>query len=214
MSDVFQEVDEELREEKYKSIWRKFRYYVIGGLILFILGIAANAFWKDYNLKEINNRSERFFTAIEMAQEDKINAITLLEEFANQEEKNSEYNALIARFTEAAIRRSEKDFNGALVIYQSLKDNNISNFYEDYAKLSSVEMLIALNNKKDAKLILDDLISNTSDLKYIAMEYMGYLEIDEGNFSKARTIFTNIADDALSSVNMKNRSREVLSILP
>ena len=214
MSDVFQEVDEELREEKYKSIWRKFRYYLIGGLILFILGIAVNAFWKDYNLKEINERSERFFTAIEMAQEDKVNAITLLEEFANQEEKNSEYNALIARFTEAAIRRSEKDFNGALVIYQSLKDNNISNFYEDYAKLSSVEMLIALNNKKDAKLILDDLISNTSDLKYIAMEYMGYLEIDEGNFSKAQTIFTNIADDALSSVNMKNRSREVLSILP
>ena len=214
MSDVFQEVDEELREEKYKSIWRKFRYYVIGGLILFILGIAANAFWKDYNLKEINDRSEKFFTAIEMAQEDKVNAITLLEKFANQEERNSEYNALIARFTEAAIRRSEKDFNGALLIYQSLEDNNISNFYEDYAKLSSVEMLIALNNKKDAKLILDDLISNTSDLKYIAMEYLGYLEIDEGNFSKARTIFTNIADDALSSVNMKNRSREILSILP
>ena len=214
MSDVFQEVDEELREEKYKSIWRKFRYYVIGGLILFILGIAANAFWKDYNLKEINDRSEKFFTAIEMAQEDKVNAITLLEKFANQEERNSEYNALIARFTEAAIRRSEKDFNGALLIYQSLEDNNISNFYEDYAKLSSVEMLIALNNKKDAKLILDDLISNTSDLKYIAMEYMGYLEIDEGNFSKARTISTNIADEAASSVNMKNRSREVLSILP
>ena len=214
MSDVFQEVDEELREEKYKSIWRKFRYYVIGGLILFILGIAANAFWKDYNLKEINDRSEKFFTAIEMAQEDKVNAITLLEKFANQEERNSEYNALIARFTEAAIRRSEKDFNGALLIYQSLEDNNISNFYEDYAKLSSVEMLIALNNKQDAKLILDDLISNTSDLKYIAMEYLGYLEIDEGNFSKARNIFTNIADEAASSVNMKNRSREVLSILP
>ena len=155
-----------------------------------------------------------FFTAIEMAQEDKVNAITLLEEFANQEEKNSEYNALIARFTEAAIRRSEKDFNGALVIYQTLEDNNISNFYEDYAKLSSVEMLIALNNKKDAKLKLDDLISTTSDLKFIAMEYMGYLEIDEGNLSKARTIFTSIADDALSSVNMKNRAREVLSILP
>ena len=214
MGDVFQEVDEELREEKYKRIWRKFRYYVIGGLILFILGIAANAFWKDYNLKEVNDRSERFFTAIEMAQEDKVNAITLLEEFANQEEKNSEYNVLIARFTEAAIRRAEKDYNGALVIYQSLEDNNISNFYEDYAKLSSVEMLIALNNKKDAKLILDDLITNTSDLKYIAMEYLGYLEIDEGNYSKARTIFTNIADEASSSVNMKNRSREILSILP
>ena len=214
MSDVFQEVDEELREEKYKSIWRKYKYYVIGGVILFVLGIAANAFWKDYNLKEINDRSERFFTALEMAQEDKVNAITLLEEFASKEEKNAKYNVLIARFSEAAIRRSEKDFNGALVIYESLANNNISDFYADYAKLSSVEMLIALNNKKEARLILDNLINNSSDLKYIAMEYLGYIEIDEGNFSKARTIFINITEEASSSVNMKNRSREVLSILP
>lgn len=214
MSDVFQEVDEELREEKYKSIWRKYKYYVIGGVILFVLAIAANAFWKDYNLKEINDRSERFFTALEMAQEDKVNAITLLEEFASKEEKNAKYNVLIARFSEAAIRRSEKDFNGALVIYESLANNNISDFYADYAKLSSVEMLIALNNKKEARLILDNLINNSSDLKYIAMEYLGYIEIDEGNFSKARTIFINITEEASSSVNMKNRSREVLSILP
>jgi len=214
VSDVFQEVDEELREEKYKSIWRKYKYYVIGGVILFVLAIAANAFWKDYNLKEINDRSERFFTALEMAQEDKVNAITLLEEFASKEEKNAKYNVLIARFSEAAIRRSEKDFNGALVIYESLANNNISDFYADYAKLSSVEMLIALNNKKEARLILDNLINNSSDLKYIAMEYLGYIEIDEGNFSKARTIFINIAEEASSSVNMKNRSREVLSILP
>jgi len=214
VSDVFQEVDEELREEKYKSIWRKYKYYVIGGVILFVLAIAANAFWKDYNLKEINDRSERFFTALEMAQEDKVNAITLLEEFASKEEKNAKYNVLIARFSEAAIRRSEKDFNGALVIYESLANNNISDFYADYAKLSSVEMLIALNNKKEARLILDNLINNSSDLKYIAMEYLGYIEIDEGNFSKARTIFINITEEASSSVNMKNRSREVLSILP
>ena len=214
MSDVFQEVDEELREEKYKSIWRKYKYYVIGGVILFVLAIAANAFWKDYNLKEINDRSERFFTALEMAQEDKVNAITLLEEFASKEEKNAKYNVLIARFSEAAIRRSEKDFNGALVIYKSLANNNISDFYADYAKLSSAEMLITLNNKKEARLILDNLINNSSDLKYIAMEYLGYIEIDEGNFSKARTIFINIAEEASSSVNMKNRSREVLSILP
>ncbi len=100
------------------------------------------------------------------------------------------------------------------MIYESLANNNISDFYADYAKLSSVEMLIALNNKKEARLILDNLINNSSDLKYIAMEYLGYIEIDEGNFSKARTIFINITEEASSSVNMKNRSREVLSILP
>tara|TARA_Y100001970_G_C14256321_1_gene875724 strand:- start:509 stop:1150 length:642 start_codon:yes stop_codon:yes gene_type:complete len=213
VSDIFQEVDEELREEKYKSIWRKYKYYVIGGLTLFILGIAINAFWKDYSLKEINDRSEKFFEAIETAQEDKVGAITLLEEFAKKE-KNAEYNVLIAKFTEAAIRRSEKDFNGALDIYEILANNKISNFYADYAKLSSVEMLFALNNKKEARIILDDLVVNSSELKFIAMEYLGYLEVNEGNISKARTIFKNLVEEAGVSVNMKNRSNEVLSILP
>jgi len=213
VSDIFQEVDEELREEKYKSIWRKYKYYVVGGLILFILGIAINAFWKDYSLKEINNRSEKFFEAIETAQEDKAGAITLLEEFAKKE-KNAEYNVLIAKFTEAAIRRSEKDFNGALEIYEILANNKISNFYADYAKLSSVEMLFALNNKKDARTKLDEIVASSSELKFIAMEYLGYLEVNEGNISKARTIFKNLVEEAGVSVNMKNRSNEVLSILP
>lgn len=213
MSDIFQEVDEELREEKYKSIWHRYKYYLIGGIILFILVIAANAFWKDYSLKEINDRSKNFFVAIETAQDDKGKAIKLLEDFANTE-VDSEYNVLIARFTEAAIRRSDKDFNGALVIYEELANNNISNFYSDYAKLSSVEMLFALNNKKEARLLLEDLVSNASDLKFIAMEYLGYLEINDGNISEARTIFKNLVDEAAVSVNMKNRSREVLSILP
>ncbi len=214
MSDIFQEVDEELREEKYKSLWRKYKYYLIGSLILFILAIAVNAFWKNYSLKEVNDRSERFFAAIEMSQKDKDSAINLLQEFSNEEASNSEYNVMMASFAEAAIRRSEKDFNGALTIYKNLIDKETSNFYKDYAKLSSAEMLIALNNNKEAKVILDNLILSSSELKNIAMEYLGYIEINEGNISQARIIFKSIVEDAASTENMKNRSREVLSILP
>ena len=214
MSDIFQEVDEELREEKYKSLWRKYKYYLIGSLILFILAITVNAFWKNYSLKEVNDRSERFFAAIEMSQKDKDSAINLLQEFSNEEASNSEYNVMMASFAEAAIRRSEKDFNGALTIYKNLIDKETSNFYKDYAKLSSAEMLIALNNNKEAKVILDNLILSSSELKNIAMEYLGYIEINEGNISQARIIFKSIVEDAASTENMKNRSREVLSILP
>ena len=47
MSDIFQEVDKEIREEKYKTIWNKFKYYIIGILILFIFGVGFNSFWKQ-----------------------------------------------------------------------------------------------------------------------------------------------------------------------
>ena len=214
MSDIFQEVDEEIREEKYKSIWRKYKYYVIGVLVLFILGVSVNAFWKNYSLNEVNDRSERFFAALEMSQKDKVGAISLLEEFSKEEAGGSEYNTLLAKFNEASIRKSENDFSGALVIYEELINNNVSSFYVDYAKLSMAEMLISLNNKTEAKLILEELVSSSSDLVYIAMEYIGYIEINDGNIAEARIIFNNLVNDASTTSNMKNRSREILSIFP
>ena len=116
MSDIFQEVDEELREEKYKSIWKKYKYYVIGILVLFVLGVSVNAFWKNYSLNEVNDRSERFFAALEMSQKDKVGAISLLEEFSKEEAGGSEYNTLLAKFNEASIRKSENDISALLLL--------------------------------------------------------------------------------------------------
>ena len=146
MSDIFQEVDEELREEKFKTIWQRYKYYIIAIIVLLIFSVGFNAFWKQHSLNEVNERSARFFSAMEIAQEDKTSAVLILEEFASKEKSSSPYNSMIARFSEAAIRRSDKDFSGALIIYEELSGNNISIFYKDYAKLSSAEMLMALRN--------------------------------------------------------------------
>jgi hypothetical protein len=151
---------------------------------------------------------------MEIAQEDKTSAVLILEEFASKEKSSSEYHSMIARFSEAAIRRSDKDFSGALIIYEELSGNNISIFYKDYAKLSSAEMLMALRNIKEAKIVLEALASSSSDLQFIAKEYIGYIEINEGNISKARDIFKNLSEEASVSLNMKNRSKEILSVFP
>jgi hypothetical protein len=46
------------------------------------------------------------------------------------------------------------------------------------------------------------------------MEYIGYIEINDGNIAEARIIFNNLVNDASTTSNMKNRSREILSIFP
>jgi len=214
VSDIFQEVDKELREEKYKTIWHKFKYYIIGVLVLFIFGVGFNSFWKQHSLDAVNDRSAKFFDTMELAQQDKTSAILMLQEFASKEKSSSEYHSMIANFSEAAIRRSNNDFSGALKIYDELSSNNISIFYKDYAKLSSVEMLIALNNVNEARIILLELSSGFSDLQFIAKEYLGYIEINEGNIAKARDIFQGLSEDASVSLNMKNRCKEILSIFP
>ena len=214
MSDIFQEVDKELREEKYKTIWNRYKYYIIAILVLFVSSVGFNSFWKQHSLDEVNDRSTRFFAAMELAQQDKSSAISLLQEFTSKEKDSSEYHSMIASFAEAAIRRSEGDFSGALAVYDEISINNISVFYKDYAKLSSAEMLIALNNTIDAKTLLEELSSNSSELKFIAKEYLGYIFINDGNISQAKAIFISLSEEASVSINMKNRSKEILSVFP
>ena len=214
MSDIFQEVDKELREEKYKTIWNRYKYYIIAILVLFVSSVGFNSFWKQHSLDEVNDRSTRFFAAMELAQQDKTSAISLLQEFTIKEKDSSEYHSMIASFAEAAIRRSDEDFSGALAVYDEISISNISVFYKDYAKLSSAEMLIALNNTIDAKTLLEELSSNSSELKFIAKEYLGYIFINDGNISQAKAIFISLSEEASVSINMKNRSKEILSVFP
>tara|TARA_B110000238_G_C15942361_1_gene359534 strand:+ start:13 stop:657 length:645 start_codon:yes stop_codon:yes gene_type:complete len=214
VSDIFQEVDKELREEKYKTIWNKFKYYIIAIIVLFVFVVGFNSYWKKYSLNEVNDRSARFFEAMELAQQDRTSAISLLQEFTSKEKDSFEYHSMIASFAEAAIRRSDKDFSGALAVYDEISVNDISVFYKDYAKLSAAEMLIALNNIKDAQILLEELSSNSSELKFIAKEYLGYILINEGNISQAKAIFKSLAEEALISSNMKNRAKEILSLFP
>jgi hypothetical protein len=176
--------------------------------------VGFNSYWKQYTSNEINDRSTRFFTAMELAQEDKTSSILMLQEFISKEKKSAQYHVMIAGFAEAAIRRSEKDFSGALKIYDEISNNNISVFYKDFANLSSSEMLIALKNISEAKIRLEELSSSSSELKFIAKEYLGYILINDGNLSKAKDIFKSLAEEASVSLNMKNRSKEILSIFP
>ena len=44
--DVFQEVDEEVRREQLQKLWERYQNYVIAGVTLVILGVAA---WRGYD---------------------------------------------------------------------------------------------------------------------------------------------------------------------
>ena len=212
MSDVFQEVEEDIREEKYKTIWKRYKYYFISTIIVIVIGVSLNAFMKQQSLNEVNKRSEKFFDAIALVNEDSEQATLLLNEFSEAEGKSSEYNLILALFVEAALKREEKDFLAALDIYGNLITMKVDDFYTDYANLSSAEVLISIGKIDEAVIILENLILESSPLSLIAKEYLGYVEINRGNFNKSETIFNEIYEDVSVSESMKNRVKEILSI--
>ena len=213
MSDVFQEVDEDIRQERYKTIWKRYRYYFISIIMVLIIAVATNAFLRHENFKKVNERSDKFFNAVSISNSNSDEALKLLNEFSKTELKSSQYNVILSLFIEAAINREKQDFSAALNVYSQIaKMENIDIFYIDYANLCAAETLISSGDIEAAIIMLEMLIKNNSPLLLIAKEYLGYVEISKGNYEKSKTLFEEIYEDASSSQEMINRVKEVLSV--
>ena len=213
MSDVFQEVDEDIRQERYKTIWKRYRYYFISIIMVLIIAVATNAFLRHQNFKKVNERSDKFFNAVSISNSNSDEALKLLNEFSKTELKSSQYNVVLSLFIEAAINREKQDFSAALNVYSQIaKMENIDIFYIDYANLCAAETLISTGDIEAAILMLEMLIKDNSPLLLIAKEYLGYVEISKGNYEKSKTLFEEIYEDASSSQEMINRVKEVLSV--
>ena len=213
MSDVFQEVDEDIRQERYKTIWKRYRYYFISIIMVLIIAVATNAFLRHENFKKVNERSDKFFNAVSISNSNSDEALKLLNEFSTTELKSSQYNVVLSLFIEAAINREKQDFSAALNVYSQIaKMENIDIFYIDYANLCAAETLISSGDIEAAIIMLEMLIKNNSPLLLIAKEYLGYVEISKGNYEKSKTLFEEIYEDASSSQEMINRVKEVLSV--
>ena len=63
MSDIFQEVDEEVRREQLKKLWDRYGIYVMVAAVLVVAGIAA---WRGYQWWEAKKAAEAG-AAFEMA---------------------------------------------------------------------------------------------------------------------------------------------------
>jgi len=212
LGDIFQEVEEDIRSDKVRSIWKKYRVYIILLLLLIVCSVGIKSFWDYYKLKNLETRSENYFKAIDLINQDGgIGGIQALTTFSEQNGENENYLTMISNFTEAALRRNNNDLKNSLEIYSVIINGDIDITYKDYAKIQSAEVLMELKNYKEAKVFLSEVTGSL--FSNIAKEYTGYIELYEGNTSKAKDIFQEIVDDASVQNTIKDRIKEILVTL-
>ena len=69
MSDIFREVDEEIRHERYKRLWDRFGPYLIAVALLIVVGTAAYRGWVYWRETEAQASGDVFVQAVRLAEE-------------------------------------------------------------------------------------------------------------------------------------------------
>lgn len=210
VSDLLREVDEDLRREKFETLWRKYGGYALGLAVLVVLAVAANVIWQHYSENRRAERARQYESALQLVVAGDAKAADMLLELAAG---NDGYAAL-ARLHEAALKARAGDAAGAAAIYEELAaDGSVDEHLRQLAVI-----LLALHTADSAPpeqltQRLQPLTEPSSPWRYSALELTALLAYRAGDTARAQEILAGLADDLNAPPALRQRVTELLAAL-
>ncbi|MDA1097388.1 MAG: tetratricopeptide repeat protein [Proteobacteria bacterium] len=212
MADIFQEVDEDIRRDKAKVLWRKYGSYAAVACIAIVVGTAGRVGWREYKTAQQAEESGRYVAAAQLLEKgDTAGAITTFQSLAA--EASTGYGA-IARFQSAAARIKAGDKDGGLAVYDRFAaDDSVDPIFRGLARLQAVMLLIDDGALGDLDRRLAPLLAEGSAWRHSALELQAILKHREGDTAGARAAFKALSEDASAPAGLRNRAAQMLAAL-
>jgi hypothetical protein len=140
VSDIFQEVDEEVRREQLKKLWERYGVYLIAACVLLVVAVGG---WRAYEWNEAKKGAEAgtaFQAAVALSAEGKNKEAE--EAFAKLAASGTPSYRMLARFREAA-ELARHDPKAAVAAYDQLAaDTSLGRVLQDLAALRAGTILV------------------------------------------------------------------------
>lgn len=212
VTDIFREVEEELRAERFAKLWAKYGKYVIAAAVLIVLGTAGAVAWRDHQRKERAAESERYAAGMMLIAENQIPQAA--DAFAAlAKDAGGDYGAL-ARLEEAGLRSQAGDAVGAQNAYDALaKDSGAKKSLRDLAVLLAVLHDADKVDPVEGRARLKPLLADDNPWRFSARELTAVLALRTGDTAGAKEAYKAIADDQNAPPALRARATEMLASL-
>ncbi len=210
MSDIFQEVDEDLRRDRTTQFMK--RYGGIFGAVLLLL-VAATAgwqAWQGWRKSQREAETGQLVSALSQTAAGPQQGIDALSSYAGKAPADL---AVLARLNEAALRVGEGKTAEAVAIYDSVASNTAAQAtYRDLATLLSIMHQIGSGDAAQLQARLQPLTVDASPWRFSAREMTGLLAARAGERERARTLFQQLADDSLAPSGVRSRAADLAAL--
>lgn len=212
MTDIFTEVEEDLRRERAKRLWDRYGWIVTAMLLLAVGGTGGWQAWKWYEAREAAAASTRYLAAVRAAEQNRPEAA--LEGFSALLRDAPSGYRLLARFQEAAMQAKAGQMDTATALWDQLAgDQATPPPYRDLATLLSV--LHRLDTAEPAALSarLAPLDRPDGPFRFSARELQAALAARQNDRARAVTILRALTEAEDAPVALRNRAAEALVAL-
>jgi hypothetical protein len=211
VSDIFREIDEELRRDNFLKLWQRYGKYVIVAAGVVVAGTAVATGWREYQARQRQAEGVRYEAALNLVQQGRDQEATGA--FAAIAHDANAGRAVLARFEEASLKAKSGDRDGAMALYAAIAgDTSVVRAYRDLATLLSARLELD-SNPKDAVQKLAPLTDASNPWHASALELTAVAALDQGDKTTARTTFQRLADDLAAPQGARARAAEMVAAL-
>lgn len=212
MSDIFNEVEQDLRREQLKRLWERFGVAII---VVAIAIVAGTAGWRGYlawQQSKANESGDLFFAALELSrQEDHSGAAAALDALA--EDGPAGYR-LLARFRAASEYAQADDRAAAIAAFDAIAaDSSVDQLYRNLARVRAGYLALDDGDRAAVDERISALAAGDGPWRQAAREIAGLAAYSAGDLPAAEGYFRQIADDRSASGEFSNRARLMLALI-
>ena len=208
MVDVFDEVEEQLRSDRYRSLLRKWGPWVGGAVALVLLGLLAVLGWQSWQNQTAGKASEAYSAAMEAAQQgDNAKAFAGFEQVAKT--GNPVYKSL-ALMAQGGMRLDAGEAGEAAKFFDQAAAAEHEPVISDLARLKSAFALMDTAPYKETEAKLMPLTGEKRPYRFQAKEGLAYARLLAGNTKDARRDF--VALQTMLGVPDGMRERSAIAV--
>ena len=212
MTDIFQEVDEEVRHERYKQLWRKYGWVVIAAVIALVVGVGGYEAWKAYRQDQQLSEAAAYNEALATIQNGNLEAGA--EAMSQLAEDGSYGYAQLAAFEAARARIEAGQVQQGVDAYRAIAaDGGVDESLRDMARLLTVMHGIDLGDPAGLQGELAPLTEEGNPFRPAALELSALLALEQGDRATARERYAQIADDTSAPQGYRTRATQMLATL-
>ncbi|MEA2921816.1 MAG: hypothetical protein QOF07_1779 [Bradyrhizobium sp.] len=212
MSELFDEVDEEVRREQLKKLWDRYSIYIVAGALLIIAAVGG---WRGYQYLEGKKAAEAgvaFDKAVELSEQSKHAEAEAA--FNDLAAKAPSGYRLLARLR-AAAEAANRDPQAAAKLYDEIAaDRSVAAPEQDLAKVRAAGLLLETASYPSMLARLEPATGPTAAFRHTARELLALSALRANDTTAARRWLDVIASDGETPPSLRSRAEALQALLP
>jgi hypothetical protein len=212
VSELFDEVDEDVRRDQLKKLWEQYSLYIVAGAFLIIAAVGG---WRGYQYLEAKKAAEAgalFVKASELSEQNKhAEAEAAFTELAAKAPSGYRMLARLRAAAELALRDSQ----GAVKLYDDMAaDRSIGAPEQDLARVRAGALLLETSNYPNMLARLEPATVPGATFRHTARELLALSAWRVNDTAAARQWLDVIANDGDTPPSLRSRAEALQALLP